>query len=342
MKILLAQPRGVCAGVDRAVKIVEIALERFGPPLYVRREIVHNRHTVQRLRARGVVFVDELDEVPDEALVVFSAHGVSPAVKSEASRRGLRAIDATCPLVAKVHQEVLRNVERDRSLVLIGHAGHDEVVGTVGHAPQAITLVTSVEDARTVALPRQRPLVALTQTTLSLDDTAEILAELRRRFPRLEQPAADDICSATQNRQNAGKAMAERVDLLRVVGSANSSNAARLVEVGQARGVAGHLIDDETEIDPLWLQGVETVGLTSGASTPEALVQRVIDRLRELGAHSMEACETVDNCPSAWRCIRMMDADKYGTCSDGSPGAACRLDEDCVSNNCDGVWRFCH
>jgi 4-hydroxy-3-methylbut-2-enyl diphosphate reductase len=294
MKVTLAEPRGVCAGVERAVKIVELALERFGAPIYVRKEIVHNRHIVERLRELGAIFVEELDEVPEGATVIFSAHGISPAVRDDASERSLKTIDATCPLVSKVHLEVLRYVKRSYDLVLIGHEGHDEVVGTLGHAPESITLVTDVQDAETVELPQDRPLMVLTQTTLSVDDTKDIMDILHRRFPNLESPPADDICYATQNRQSAVKALSDGVDLLLVVGSQNSSNAKRLVEVGESRGVPGYLIDSADEINPEWLKGVEAVGVTSGASTPEELVQGVVERLRELGATDVETSTAVE------------------------------------------------
>jgi len=277
------------------VKIVELALERFGAPIYVRKEIVHNRFIVDHLRQQGARFVDELDEVPAGALVIFSAHGISPAVREDAERRGLRTVDATCPLVSKVHLEVLRYVKRDYNLVLIGHEGHDEVVGTLGHAPASITLVTDVAHAERVDLPLDKPLIVLTQTTLSVDDTKQIMGVLMRRFPQLETPGADDICYATQNRQNAVKALADsRIDLLLVVGSNNSSNAKRLVEVGESRGVPGYLIDRGAEIQPQWLHGVSAVGVTSGASTPEELVQDVVARLRELGANEVEVSTTVE------------------------------------------------
>ena len=294
MKVVLARPRGVCAGVDRAVRIVELALERFGPPVYVRKEIVHNRFIVEDLRKKGAVFVEELVEVPRGGLVIFSAHGVSPEVPRQAQEMGLRAIDATCPLVAKVHHEVLRYVGKDYHLVLIGHKGHDEVVGTLGHAPEEITLVENAADAERVELPTDRPMMVLTQTTLSMDDAAGTMAVLKRRFPNLELPPSDDICYATQNRQNAVKEVTTKVDLVLVVGSQNSSNAKRLVAVAQARGIAGQLIDSEAELRPEWLAGVSSVGVTSGASTPEVLVQRVIERLKELGATEVELCDTVD------------------------------------------------
>jgi 4-hydroxy-3-methylbut-2-enyl diphosphate reductase len=295
MKVLLANPRGFCAGVDRAVKIVDLALEAFGPPVHVRREIVHNRYVVNTLRAKGAVFVEELEEVPKGALVVLSAHGVAPGVVKEAKQRSLRLIDATCPLVTKVHLEVHRFVRQGYHIILIGHEGHDEVIGTIGESAANITLVENEEQARLVEVPEGEKLVVLTQTTLGVDDTAGALAVLRKRFGHLELPPADDICYATQNRQDAVKAMSARgMDLLLVVGSPNSSNAARLVEVGQAHGVRGYLIDGATEIRESWLEGAETVGVTAGASTPESVVQGVLDRLVQLGAESAEPCTTAE------------------------------------------------
>jgi 4-hydroxy-3-methylbut-2-en-1-yl diphosphate reductase len=293
--VLLANPRGFCAGVDRAVKIVDLAIEVFGPPVYVRKEIVHNSHVVRTLADKGAVFVNELDEIPAGALTILSAHGCAPAVFEEARRRSLRVIDATCPLVTKVHMEVRRFVKLGYHVILIGHEGHDEVIGTLGQSPENITLVEDERQAESVSLPPCGKLVVLTQTTLGVDDTAAVLSILRRRFPNLEMPPADDICYATQNRQDAVKAMAERgVDLLLVVGSANSSNAARLVEVGQARSVRGHLIDDASEIKPEWLKGVRVVGVTAGASTPEGVVRAILDRLSALGATSVETCTTAE------------------------------------------------
>ncbi len=280
--------------------IVERALERFGAPLYVRREIVHNRYTVSRLREAGVVFVSELDEVPDGGRVIFSAHGVSPAIKEEARRRELGAIDATCPLVSKVHGEVLRYAKKGYHLLLVGHDGHDEVLGTRGHAPSSITLVESVEQAEQVELPAaatsgEQSLFVVTQTTLSVDDTKAIVDALERRFPQLERPKSDDICYATQNRQDAVKALCERaaVDLLLVVGSPNSSNSQRLVEIARGRGVHGELIDGPDDIDPSWLRDKTSIGLSAGASSPEVLVQRVITRLHELGAEAPIELDTV-------------------------------------------------
>ncbi len=293
MKVLLASPRGFCAGVDRAVKIVDLALEAFGPPVYVRREIVHNSHVVGSLHERGAIFVQELTEVPEGAVAVLSAHGVAPQVFSEAKRRKLRLIDATCPLVTKVHLEVHRYVRRGFHIVLIGHRGHDEVIGTLGESPANITLVENEEQAWDAAIPVDRRLVVLTQTTLGVDDTAGVVSVLRQRFPDLELPPTEDICYATQNRQDAVKAMADQgIQLLLVVGSANSSNAARLVEVGKARGLQGYLIDSAADIRAEWLTKVDVVGVTAGASTPERVVNEVLNRLRELGATAVEPCQT--------------------------------------------------
>ncbi len=295
MKVLLANPRGFCAGVDRAVKIVEMALEVFGAPVYVRREIVHNSHVVRTLREKGAVFVEELLDVPAGAVAVLSAHGVAPVVFEQARRRALRLIDATCPLVTKVHLEVHRFVKQGCHIILIGHAGHDEVIGTMGESPENITLVENVEQARITPVPPDRRLMILTQTTLSLDDTAAILATLRDRFPALELPPTDDICYATQNRQDAVKEMVDHdIEVLLVVGSQNSSNAARLVEVSESRDRRGYLIDGPDDIDPTWLEGVGRVGVTAGASTPEGVVQAVLDRLRTLGATSVEPCTTAE------------------------------------------------
>lgn len=295
MKVLLANPRGFCAGVDRAVKIVELALDTFGPPVYVRREIVHNSHVVGDLRRRGAVFVEELDEVPDTGLVVLSAHGVAPSVFKQARRRSLRVLDATCPLVTKVHLEVHRFVRQGYHILLIGHEGHDEVIGTTGESPADITLIENVEQARTAAVPAAERLMVLTQTTLSMDDTSAILDALQVRFPQLELPPTDDICYATQNRQDAVKEMVRRgIDLLLVVGSKNSSNAARLVETCELRDQPGHLIDGPDEIREEWLAGKRLVGVTAGASTPEHVVQAVLARLRDLGAESIEPCTTAE------------------------------------------------
>ena len=295
MKLLLANPRCYCAGVDRAIQIVDLALERFGAPVYVRKEIVHNRHVVGWLRERGAIFVDELSDVPEGGLVVFSAHGVGPAVHAEAERRSLRVIDATCPLVSKVHHEVVRFVDAGYHILFIGHAGHEEVEGTMGHSPEHTTLVENVEQARTVEVPEHRRLMVLTQTTLSMDDTQHVVDALRERFGHLELPPGDDICYATQNRQNAVKAMCEGgIGLLLVVGSENSSNAARLAEIGAVRGIASHLINSHEDVRPEWLDGVTRVGVTGGASTPSSVVQDVVTRLEALGIGEVEPCVTAE------------------------------------------------
>jgi 4-hydroxy-3-methylbut-2-enyl diphosphate reductase len=283
-RLLTVQPRGFCAGVERAIEIVDRLLELHGTPLYVRREIVHNRSVVEDFRARGVVFVDDLIEVPDGATVVFSAHGIAPTVREEALRRGLHAIDATCPLVTKVHQEVLRHVDDGRHMILIGHAGHDEVLGTMGEAPGRITLVTNVAEVAALPFSAERSLALATQTTLSVDETQEIAAALRARFPRLIEPARSDICYATQNRQDAVKALVERgIGHLLVVGSTNSSNSRRLCEVASNLGVPATLIDGPAELDPSLLTGIPVIGLTAGASAPEHLVQAVIRELESVG-----------------------------------------------------------
>jgi 4-hydroxy-3-methylbut-2-en-1-yl diphosphate reductase len=271
-RLLLASPRGYCAGVERAVETVERALALYGSPVYVRKQIVHNSHVVEDLRGRGAVFVDALADVPEGATVVFSAHGIAPAVRREAKELRLTTIDATCPLVTKVHAQARRYAEAGYAVVLIGHAGHEEVDGTLGEAPEAIVLVQSTADAESVSLPADRPLAYITQTTLSVDETGEIVAVLRRRFPRIEGPAREDICYATSNRQWAVKELVDEVDLLLVVGSTNSSNSLRLVEVARSEGTQAHLVDDVGGIEESWLEGCETVGLTSGASAPERLV----------------------------------------------------------------------
>jgi 4-hydroxy-3-methylbut-2-en-1-yl diphosphate reductase len=276
-RVLLAAPRGYCAGVERAVETVERALELYGPPVYVRRQIVHNAHVVRELEERGAVFVESETEVPAEATLVLSAHGVAPSVYEEAATRRLNTIDATCPLVTKVHAEARRYAAEGCSIVLIGHAGHDEVEGTLGEAPDAIRVVATAAEAEALEVPDPSRVAYVTQTTLSVDDTAEIVAVLKRRFPSLRGPHTEDICYATTNRQNAVKELAEEVDVLLVIGSPNSSNSNRLVEVALAAGVAAHLIDDESGIEERWLDGVETVGVTSGASAPERLVRRVCE-----------------------------------------------------------------
>jgi len=282
MQILLASPRGFCAGVHRAIETVERALERFGPPIYVRHEIVHNRHVVESLRKKGAVFVDEISEIPIGARVIYSAHGVAPAVREEAAERKLEAIDATCPLVTKVHLEAQRFAAQDKAILLIGHHGHVEVEGTMGEAPDKIKLVASQEDARRVEVKDASALACLTQTTLSVDDTREIMAELYRRFPEIELPRKDDICYATQNRQNAVKQLAQQADVVLVVGSPNSSNSKRLVEIAAKLGIRAYLVESAIDIQQDWLARVECVGVTAGASAPEVLVEEVLDRLAEL------------------------------------------------------------
>ena len=283
-RVLLAAPRGYCAGVDRAVVTVEKALELYGPPVYVRKEIVHNKHVVTTLRKRGAVFVDETDEVPEGATVIFSAHGVAPVVHEEARARSLKTIDATCPLVTKVHREAVRFADSDYDILLIGHEGHEEVVGTSGEAPEHITLVDGPDDVANVTVRDPEKVVWLSQTTLSVDETMETVRRLRERFPNLQDPPSDDICYATQNRQLAVKQMARECDLVVVVGSRNSSNSVRLVEVALEHGArAAQLVDYADEIEDAWLEGVSTVGVTSGASVPEVLVRDVLAHLRERG-----------------------------------------------------------
>ena len=289
MEVLLANPRGFCAGVDRAIEIVERALELFGAPVYVRHQVVHNRAVVEALGARGAVFVEELDEVPAGAVAVFSAHGVAPEVEEEAARRGLRALDATCPLVTKVHLEVLRFVRAGRPVALVGHARHPEVEGTLGRGRAAggtMHLVETEADAERLDVPADAPLAYVTQTTLSLDDTRRIVAALERRYPRLEGPARSDICYATQNRQNAVRRLARDCGRVLVVGSPNSSNSNRLVEIARAAGAAAHLINGPEEIRDEWLAGAGAVGVTAGASAPESLVRAVVAALRERGART--------------------------------------------------------
>jgi 4-hydroxy-3-methylbut-2-enyl diphosphate reductase len=279
-EIVLAGPRGFCAGVDRAIDIVELALQVCPHPVYVRKEIVHNRHVVEALRAKGAHFVDELSEVPDDATVIFSAHGISPAVREEAERRGLRVIDATCPLVTKVHLEAIRYAREGYSIILVGHADHDEVVGTMGEAPERMFLIAHPEDVDRLRVPDPDKVAYLTQTTLSVDDTRDCIEALRRRFPKIAGPSKDDICYATQNRQAAVKTVAGEVDVLLVIGAANSSNANRLVEVSRVMGTPSHLINDKHDIDPRWLEGVRRVGITAGASTPEFLVSEVVEEVK--------------------------------------------------------------
>jgi 4-hydroxy-3-methylbut-2-enyl diphosphate reductase len=287
MQILLANPRGFCAGVDRAIDIVERAIELFGAPIYVRHEVVHNRHVVERLRDLGARFVEELDEVPDGATVIFSAHGVSSAVENEAKRRGLNVFDATCPLVTKVHLEVARHARDARDVVLIGHAGHPEVEGTMGRFDTshggAIHLVENINDAEQLTVARPETLAFVTQTTLSVDDTVAIVEVLRRRFPQLQAPRVEDICYATQNRQDAVKRLLEQCDVLVVVGSVSSSNSNRLRELADRAGIPGYLVDGADDLRREWFAGRKAVGVTAGASAPEVLVQQVVSRLREWG-----------------------------------------------------------
>ena len=292
MKILLANPRGFCAGVDRAIEIVERALESLQPPIYVRHEVVHNRFVVERLREKGAIFVEEVDEVPEGATVIFSAHGVSQAVRQQADARGLTVFDATCPLVTKVHIEVTRYAREGRDVVLIGHAGHPEVEGTMGQFDKSfggrVHLVETPEDVATLETRDPAHIAYVTQTTLSMDDTARVIDALRERFPLIEGPRKDDICYATQNRQDAVKELTERCDVLIVVGSRNSSNSNRLREIAEQRGKAGYLVDGPEDINPEWLSGVGAVGVTAGASAPEVLVKQVIGRLQALGGVAAE------------------------------------------------------
>jgi 4-hydroxy-3-methylbut-2-enyl diphosphate reductase len=293
-RVLLASPRGYCAGVERAVETVELALEHYGPPVFVRKQIVHNIHVVRDLEARGAVFVEEETEVPAGATVVYSAHGVAPSVHANSAALRHNVIDATCPLVTKVHVQARRYAAMGYTVVLIGHAGHEEVVGTMGEAPEATVLVQDVEEAESLELPPGAKVAYITQTTLSVDETADIIAVLRRRFPDIHAPKKEDICYATSNRQWAVKEMLAEIDLLLVIGSRNSSNSNRLVDVAHAAGVAAYLIDDETEIDPAWVDGVRTVGVTSGASAPEKLVTRVCDWFRARGTDRIEPFRMVD------------------------------------------------
>lgn len=294
MKALLAKPRGICAGVDRAIEIVERALAVFGPPVYVRHEIVHNRHVVESLRAKGAVFVEELSEVPNGVPVIFSAHGVAKSVWEEARRRGLKTIDATCPLVLKVHLEVARDHRQGYELILIGHAGHPEVIGTLGQTPDTFHLVSSVKDVEELRVENPTQLSYVTQTTLSVDECRDIVEALHRRFPTIKGPKQEDICYATQNRQNAVKELARQVDALLVLGAPNSSNTNRLRELGGQCGIPSYLIESAKDIDPAWLQGISTIGVTAGASAPEILVQGVVDYLKTHGAASVEELMAVE------------------------------------------------
>ena len=295
LSLLIAAPRGFCAGVDRAIEIVEKALERYGAPVYVRHEIVHNKYVVEELKAKGAIFVEELGEVPDDAPVVFSAHGVPKSVPAEASRRKLLYVDATCPLVSKVHRQAERQIEKGRHIIFIGHAGHPEVIGTMGQVdPGQMTLVETIEDVDKLRFDSDVELAYLTQTTLSVDDTAEVIAALEWRYPNISGPRAEDICYATSNRQAAVKDLAPDCDLVLVIGAPNSSNSLRLVEVSERLGTRAMLIQRADEIDPAWLDGVETLGLTAGASAPEVLVREVVDaigKLRKVQERTITAAE---------------------------------------------------
>ena len=293
-EILLAQPRGFCAGVDRAIEIVERALAEFGAPIYVRHEIVHNAYVVDDLRRKGAIFIEELDEVPQGNTVIFSAHGVSKAVQSEAEVRGLRVFDATCPLVTKVHVEVAKMRREGREIIMIGHDGHPEVEGTMGQASEGMYLVENVDDVQTLEVTNPDMLAYVSQTTLSVDDTADIIAALKRRFPSISEPKRGDICYATTNRQEAVKFMAPQVEVVIVVGSPNSSNSNRLREVAEKKGAAAYMVDNAAQIDFAWIEGRSRIGVTAGASAPEVLVQAVIDRLKELGAKSVRPLPGVE------------------------------------------------
>jgi 4-hydroxy-3-methylbut-2-enyl diphosphate reductase len=294
-KVVLAEPRGFCAGVDRAIDIVERALEKFGAPIYVRHEIVHNRHVVEKLRAKGAVFVEELRDVPRGAVVIFSAHGVSRAVVDEAKERRLRAIDATCPLVTKVHREADSMVGKGRHIVLIGHAGHPEVEGTLGQVPKGtMTLVETVEDVERLDLDPSLDVSYVTQTTLSMDDTKQIVAALQKKYPSIEEPKQEDICYATQNRQNAVKSLVEKCDVILVLGAPNSSNSNRLVEVARQAGARSYLLQSAADLDPRWLDGARAVGVTAGASAPEELVRELVSALEAKGARGIETLKVAE------------------------------------------------
>lgn len=293
-EILLAQPRGFCAGVDRAIEIVERALAQFGAPIYVRHEIVHNKYVVEDLRKKGAVFIEDLAEVPPGSHLVFSAHGVSRAVKADAEQRGLRVFDATCPLVTKVHVEVAKMREEGREIIMIGHKGHPEVEGTLGQSEGGMHLVETVEDVERLEVDSPDRLAFVSQTTLSVDDTAEIIAALKRKFPAIAEPKKGDICYATTNRQQAVKFMAPQVDLVIVVGSPSSSNSNRLREVAQKHGAESYMVDNAGQIDPAWVEGKSRIGVTAGASAPEILVQQVVDRLRSLGVSAVRELDGVE------------------------------------------------
>lgn len=292
-KLILARPRGFCAGVERAIDVVRSALELFSGPVYVRKEIVHNRYVIESLARQGARFVDELDAVPEGAVVIFSAHGVSPEVRREAARKRLRVIDATCPLVTKVHLEAARFAREGRAIILVGHAGHEEVIGTMGEAPESIQLVGTVEQAESVQVPDPSRVAVITQTTLGVDDAKVIIDALRRRFPALVTPSSDDICYATENRQTAVKVLGRDAQLVLVLGSKNSSNSRRLREVAEMTGARAYLIDDASEIEPGWLEGVTCAAITAGASAPEHLVQEVVDFFRDRGVTEIEEVEVL-------------------------------------------------
>ena len=292
-KLILAKPRGFCAGVERAIEVVEIALQVYSEPIYVRKEIVHNKHAVNELKEKGAIFVDELDEVPEGARVIFSAHGISPEVRENAETKKLKVIDATCPLVTKVHLEAVRYAERGHTIILVGHEGHDEVIGTMGEAPDNIRLVGNVEEAMELDVPDPQKVSLVTQTTLSVDDTRDVTDALKERFPTLHVPTKDDICYATQNRQTAIKKIAQQAEVVLVLGSANSSNSCRLREVAEAAGARSYLVDDIKGIDISWLEGVQCVGITAGASAPEHLVQEVLSFFREMGVTEIEEVEAI-------------------------------------------------
>jgi 4-hydroxy-3-methylbut-2-enyl diphosphate reductase len=286
LNLVLASPRGFCAGVDRAITIVEKALEMYGAPIYVQHEIVHNKHVVQRLRNDGAVFVENIDEIPEGSHAIFSAHGVSPEVRKRAENRKLQVLDATCPLVTKVHREAQRYAQKEHTIILIGHHNHVEVKGTVGEAPEHIFVVGTVEEVSDLKIPDEKKVGYITQTTLSLDDTAEIITALKERFPEIKGPAKDDICYATQNRQNAVKALSKEVDLVLVVGAQNSSNSVRLLEVAETTGVKARRIESVTELDPEWLEEVRNVGITAGASAPEDIVQGIVAEISKMSSSS--------------------------------------------------------
>lgn len=286
LNLVLASPRGFCAGVDRAITIVEKALEMYGAPIYVQHEIVHNKHVVQRLRNEGAVFVENIDEIPEGSHAIFSAHGVSPEVRKRAEKRKLQVLDATCPLVTKVHREAQRYAQKEHTIILIGHHNHVEVKGTVGEAPEHIFVVGTVEEVSDLKIPDEKKVGYITQTTLSLDDTAEIITALKERFPEIKGPAKDDICYATQNRQNAVKALSKEVDLVLVVGAQNSSNSVRLLEVAESTGVKARRIESAAELDPEWLEEVRNVGITAGASAPEDIVQGIVAEISKMSSSS--------------------------------------------------------